>query len=270
MNDSKVIEKLGKIKVHMESAKAMGSEAEAQHFAQMLNQLLTKYKLEMTDLQYDMHVKDEPVEKVIVGGGGQRVDGKRVMKDYPDIEIKSSRVAWTESLLGVIARAHSCEILIHPGSSMLSLVGRKSNTAIVEYLFITMQRLMWKLSASERTKYWNQLKRDGDDVTKSHGFRDAWIDGFISRLRELFEEEAEKLRAEAAKNNTGTALMRIDKDAVATREFIESLRCGTANPVGRGRSWNAEGRRRGRAYADQVDRQGRGMGGAKATKSLKG
>jgi 1,6-anhydro-N-acetylmuramate kinase len=50
MTQEKILEKLGKIKAHMESAQEIGNEAEAQAFASMLQNLLTKHKLEMTDI----------------------------------------------------------------------------------------------------------------------------------------------------------------------------------------------------------------------------
>lgn len=39
MSDEKILEKLSKIKMHMESAKEIGSEAEAQAFATMTQEL---------------------------------------------------------------------------------------------------------------------------------------------------------------------------------------------------------------------------------------
>ena len=61
MTDGKILEKLGKIKNHMESAKEIGNEAEAQAFAAMLQTLLLKHKLSLTDVEYASEMKDEPI-----------------------------------------------------------------------------------------------------------------------------------------------------------------------------------------------------------------
>jgi hypothetical protein len=57
MTQEKILDKLGKIKAHMESAQEIGNEAEAQAFAAMLQSLLLKHKLEMTDIQYTNHLQ---------------------------------------------------------------------------------------------------------------------------------------------------------------------------------------------------------------------
>ena len=53
--NEKILDKLGKIKAHMESAAEIGNVAEAQVFGVMLQNLLAKHKLEMTDITYNCH-----------------------------------------------------------------------------------------------------------------------------------------------------------------------------------------------------------------------
>ena len=49
-----------------EGAKAIGSEAEAQAFAEMLQKLLMDHKLEMTDLEFEEMEKEQPVERHMI------------------------------------------------------------------------------------------------------------------------------------------------------------------------------------------------------------
>ena len=85
MTQEKILEKLGKIKAMADSAKEIGNEAEAQAFAAMLQNLLLKHKLDMTDVQYGVHLQEEPVEQSFVGGGIIYKNGKQVLKDFPDV-----------------------------------------------------------------------------------------------------------------------------------------------------------------------------------------
>lgn len=219
-----VMRKLGKIKAHMESAKQIGSEAEAQAFATMLNQMLLKHNMDMSEIQWEAEIKDEPVDMYPIGGNITWVDGKCVLADYPDIEIKSKRTKWAEELAETIASAHACRVLVAThGSSRLWFAGRKSNVAIAEYMFIVMYRtiesLSWKEYKTFRNKVkWAQRSAAFIDMSETYGYRDSWIDGFITRLNHLFYLERQKMETPG---DGSTALMRIDKDKQAVAKYTE-------------------------------------------------
>src|SRR5580765_1386059 len=229
MPDEKILEKLGKIKAHMESAQEIGSEAEAQAFATMLQNMLLKHKLEMTDIQYSSHLKEEPVEETWVGKNGYEYKGRqRFYKDYPDVEVTHRRSEWTENLMSVICDAHSCSFMVLRSSSQLCIVGRKSDAAVVEFLFITMLRVAEKMCHQEYMKFRRQCRKQGGDdkylvadlLSQTHGFKSSWLSGFTTRLHQRFEEEKRKME----QNNSGTALARINKETLAVREYLKS--CG--------------------------------------------
>jgi hypothetical protein len=281
MTDTKkVLERIGKLKAHMDSAKDLNNEAEAQAFASMIQQLLMKHKLEMTDIQYTAHVKDEPVEEHLVGGDWDYVNRKRVMKDFPDVEIFKRRVKWMEDLGSVIADAHNCSMLISQMSSQIWFVGMKSNIAVAEYIYITMLRTIDKLSHKEYMKFRRECRaRDGGGgkfLRETWGFKQAWIDGFITRLAQRFRDAKAKME----QDNSGTALVRINKEALAVRDYLKAKfghkfvgeKKGLCQVPGclkpekdpihqhkpakalRDRdSWNSEGYRRGRKKADEMN-----------------
>ncbi len=112
----KIIDKIRKLHAHAQSAEKIGSEAEAQAFAQMVNQLLNKHRLELTDIQFEERRKNEPVEQAEINfrEHGDTFRGKKV-----EWKQKKVRVEWIERLAGIVARAHSCEILVVERSNRL-------------------------------------------------------------------------------------------------------------------------------------------------------
>lgn len=273
MTDNKVLDTLGKLKAHMESAQDLGSEKEAQAFAEMIQKLLVKHKLEMTDIQYDKHLKDEPVERFRVGGDWNYVGKKRVMSKFPDVEILSRRVEWMEHLGGVVAEAHSCAMLISTGSSQVWFVGRASDVAVAEYLYITMLRTMDKLSHKEYMKFRRECRARDDGggrfLYETHGFKQSWLDGFIIRLHQRFNEA----KLEMERNNSGTALARINKEALAVRQYLDDQFFGKrrkAKAIGGTSNFNTEGYQRGKKMADSMNLKSNAMNeGGEAPKELK-
>lgn len=244
----KIIEKLGKIKNHMESAQAIGNEAEAQAFASMLQNLLMKHKLEMTDIQYSQEMQREPVEEFPFGGGvSYNEKHKRVVTAYPDVEVKSRRCDWMENLAGIIARAHSCATMCQPGSNRVWFVGHKSNVQIVDYLFVTMYRASLKISWKEYCTYYYKCQDEGD-VTRARGFRDSFINGFVSRLAQRFEEEKRKMTAQ-----WGEGLVRVNKEALAVRQYLDTKKGKKAQGIGGSTKFHRAGWERGRAVADGLN-----------------
>lgn len=253
MTLDKVLDKLGKLKAHMESAKEIGNEEEAQAFAGMLQSLLAKHKLEMSDLTYSSHLQDEPVAMYGVGEAVIWQNGQRVLNGFPEVKVKKTRVAWCERLCSVIANAHSCKMVVATGSSFLYLVGRKSDVAVAEYLFITMQRFAEKMAEKEYVKYFYECRELGF-VEQARGFKSAWLVGFINRLYERFEDEKAKLASQYA----GTALVRLNREALAVKEYVDK-NTKPANGVTGRQSDCGEGYRRGKKAADGLNLKANAM-----------
>lgn len=222
MTQDTVLEKLGKIKAHMESAKQIGNEAEAQAFAEMLQKLLLKHKLEMTDIEYSSAMKDEPIiekwPETEYVWNKQNTNRKRVYKDFPDMEVVDRRREWAEQLANIVANAYSCRILVVTGRSIIVFVGHKSNTAMAEYLFLMMLRTAEHLSANA-AKSWRaqQRKENGGAGATQKGYRESWLSGFCSRIYTRLKEVRESFN-----NPTqSTALVRVNKEAIAVRNYMD-------------------------------------------------
>ncbi len=227
----RLLDKLGKIKKMADGAAAIGSEAEAQSFADMLNKLLLDNKLEMTDLEFEQFEKEQPVETSYIN-----------YTLYPDVRIYPHRVAWTEQLARIIAEAHFCRILLHPHSSRITLVGRREDTVVAEYLFIVLMRALDKIERLERRKFRRETQTKSGD-----GFRDSFIQAFLMRLRDRF------LDLRRARNIESTALMRLKKSDKAVAEYIEKNYDRTAKALSVSTRFHREATVRGRAAADKVN-----------------
>jgi hypothetical protein len=240
MTKERILDKLQKIKAHQESAEEIGNEAEAQAFAEMLQKLLFTHRLEMSDLDFEKMEKEEPIEKHAIR--------------YPeDLKHKKSRVIWRERLTSMAARAHFCRILVHRGSSQCTLVGRKSDIEIAEYMVVTLMSAARRLSKSADAKY-----RRETGLGAASGFRDSWLAAFIGRLEQRFDE----LRREH-ETTSSVALVRVNKSEAAVLGFMKQF--GKANSIGQLNASNSEGWHRGTAAANAINLKANAMkdGGTK-------
>jgi hypothetical protein len=258
----KLIDKLGKLKRHADSAKEIGNEAEAQAFAEMFQKLVLQNKIEVSEIDFSQQEIEEPVGKHYI--------------DYHkyNIGLKRKRIDWIESLAGVVAQAHFCRILVHLGSSRITLVGRKSDCEVAEYVLVTLQRAAEKMAKKAYYKYWFELfevcrkcggqKADhGNDVCgfesstyKAAGFKASWLESFVVRLAQRYKEQRQGYTGES------TALIRVNKAEKAVVEWIEENTKGKAQGLSRNGRWNSEGSKQGRAAADALD-----LGSPKAVKT---
>ncbi len=239
----KIIDKIRKLHLHAQSAEKIGSDAEAQAFAQMVNRLLNQHRLEMTDIQFEEKRKSEPVTQVEIDfrKHGDTYRGKKVEWKY-----KKTRVEWIEKLASIVARAHSCEILVFENSNRLGLVGTETNRQIAEYVLITLMRSAEKVSWDEYAKYFYKCRDEGH-VESARGFRHAWLIGFIGRISERFEEEKRKMQGDT----TGTALVRYDRERMDVQDFIKNM--GRAKMVPSRTIHNYAGVMAGRKKADEMN-----------------
>lgn len=260
MADQKLLEKLNKLRAHAESAKEIGNEAEALAFATMLQNLLAKHQLDMTDLEYERKVIEEPVGQFMAGGGftfGN--NGKKVYKNYPTLEVQSRRIHWQEELASVIARAHSCRIMVSSGTAVVWFVGRPSTVKAVDYLYLWMVDNAEKLAHKAYMQMRRQMRKEGGDdkdlvarlLEETHGFKASFLQGFIQRLAQRLYEEK---RSWENAHNTGVALMRINKEEQDVKDYVESLNSGVAKGIrGQATKGNMLGYQQGKATADQLD-----------------
>jgi hypothetical protein len=252
MEQEKILDKLQKIKNMAEGAKAIGNEAEAQAFAAMLQQLMLKHKLSMTDIQYAAEMKDEP----IVEQRAPRMykGNKQVYVEFPDVEVVKRRRLWAEELAMVIAEAYASRILVTEGWSMITFVGHKSNVQIAEYLFLTLLRSADKMSntaaKSFRAKYRSEV---GGAGMTPNGYRESWLDGFVTRIAQRLREERDQFGKKA---DQCTALVRVNKEAIAVKAYIDGKHAKMAKSLNQGKNFNPAGWAEGKKAANDMNIKG--------------
>ena len=241
--DSKIISKLAKIKAHAESAKEIGNEAEAEHFAAMLQQLLLRHKLEMTDLEYAKEMQSEPIIENHMPTTIR--NNKRVYTAYPDVEVTSRQIGWVEQLAATVAEFNACRILIYGGSSKIGFVGHKSNVMITEYLFITLLRSADKLSSKAAMKMRREWRAKHGVGCTPPGYRESFLAGFIRRIYERLQSET------ASYSNNSMAIVRVNKEAVEVKNYMTKFKVSdkqTAMP----RAYNVDGYYDGQKLANSI------------------
>lgn len=257
--EEKILDKIRKLHRHAESARNIGSEAEAQAFAQMVNQLLNKHRLELTDIQFEEQRRNEPVTEAEIDFRkyGDTYRGKPV-----EWKFKRQRIEWIERLADIVARAHSCQILIMDKTNRLFLAGTETNRQIAEYVLITLMRAAEKLSWDEYAKYFYKCRDELGDVTLARGFRHAWLISFIHRIHERFQEEKAKMN----QDKTGTALVRYDRERADIDEFLKDRKHG--KPLPAKAIHNVAGILAGRKRADEMNLDANAVRDGKDVKEL--
>ena len=243
----KLLDKLAKIQSHAESAKKIGSEAEAEAFATMLQQLMLKHKIAMSEVQFADLDTDEPI---IIHCMGYRSES-----NHGGIPVRRSRSAWQERLCSIVAEAHFCRITVSPGTSRITLVGRKSDCMVAEYTFMVLARAIIKISKKSHEQFYYQCVKRGE-AHHAAGYKRSFIDAFVSRLRNRFREEKEQ-----AKNASSTAMVRVEKANKAVEDFINKKYTSFAGGLTRNTRFNRDGATHGRAAADNVNLQGKAIKG---------
>lgn len=251
---TKIIDRIRKLHAKAVSARDIGSEAEATTFAEAVQKMLTKYKLEMSEVELAAQEKDEPV-------GEEWVD----FRHYGAKE-RRQRLAWSERLAAAVARAHFCQIIVSSNTNSVAFVGRPTDRKIAEYVFVTLYRFADKTAKQEYGAARRRLRREGRYLTDATGFMSSWKHAFALRITERYREEEDRYRRELKKLPTGTGLVRLDQAHAVVRQYIDDMirkgQLGTKSrgPKSRGYA-NDLGMAAGRAAGDRANIRGTGLEG---------
>ena len=223
-SNNRIIEKLKKLMRHEESARSIGSIPEAEAFAAKIQDLLTEYKLSMSEIEFDARDEGEPIDWENVSGDEINVGGKKV------------RQYWRMKLATGIAQVNSCQAIGKGArSNSFAFVGRTTDRELCKVLYLYMVELGEELCArcvkSEREVQklkFNVSKgiMDYDVPTWERAafnawmkdFRDSWKTGFADAIYKRLKDRYDQ----AMRDATGTnALVHIKKDALAVQDFLK-------------------------------------------------
>lgn len=244
----KVLRKLIKMQECRDGEAKLGNSAAAEAFAAMINKMLIENELRPSDVDYARAGDDDPVIEVKTN-----LDAYKIPK-------AKMRLAWMESLARVVAGAHLCRHLVSTHSNNIWFVGTRSHALVAEYAFGTLVRAAWTLADQEYVRYYRECAKAGDS-TKAQGFRPAWKDAFVGRIRERFDEAREQAIKEVTMadgvpaDSSTTALVRLNGAMTKVAGYIDDKfgkRRKYISALNGGRDFHAEGRARGRAAADRM------------------
>lgn len=243
-----ILEKLRKLNARAESAAEIGNEAEAQAFAAKVQELLTAYKLSQADIRAGESKPDEPINITYVKWADLGENPRKV------------RVAWTERLGHFVAQAYYCDwVICGWGGHIGFFVGAETDRKIAVYMYVTLGRFLRKLVEKEYAAAWKRAEAAGD-VTLCRGFKAGFTYGFLTRLKERFDDEL-RPKADAPLSNS-LAIVAVRKNSLAKVTEWEKDNLNL-RPV-RGTSLNdgsGEGRARGKAAANGVNLNNKGIEG---------
>lgn len=219
--NNKIIDKLAKMLRHQESARAIGSAAEAEAFAVRIQELLNTHKLEMSDIQFVEQERTEPIDEEIV------------RPDDVGARPENKRVKWQENLAYAIARSNDCRTLISNHSNYAFFVGRQSDREICVALFRYFLTLILDMAEkaageareSERVTLQNNLGNFYSGARlrwRMRDFRESFSNGMSQaiqrRLIERRQEMEKRMEAQAAES---TAVIHLRKTSEDIQNYLD-------------------------------------------------
>lgn len=211
--NQKIIDKIIKMMEKAESAKEIGSIAEAETFAAKAQDLLAKYNLSKSDL-----TKEEAAAEII---------HIEMPSKVPGIGGRSSF-----NIMAVIARFNWCQAYTYGKSSAnkMIMIGSPENIEVCQYIHSTVMAAFMRVGKVEYKEYkenftWDQNPRTGKPV----GF-DTFMRTFLKGASDGLHLKLKAEREEFMKNNdSSTAIIRTNE--VVIQDYVTEKWGGT----GRGR-----------------------------------
>lgn len=124
-----ILDRIRKLLAHADSAKSLGSQAEAETFAAKAAEIALQHKLSLDAIEFEDEAAADPIDT-------ERVNTAELMGRRST----EGRCLWQQGLLNTLARAHSCRILVVSGRKFATLVGAGADREIVKYLYAVLAK----------------------------------------------------------------------------------------------------------------------------------
>jgi hypothetical protein len=201
-----ILDKLRKLKAMAVSAEKVGNEAEAQAFANMVQTLLAKHKLDASDVEWEEQ-QNAPLFRGII-----RVKSRVNGRLHP----------WEKGLATIVTVNCGVRLAVATNQTELGnpfwVIGFEPDVRGAVDTYDYMHAAASHLAEIEYVRFYHEMKRAGD-VTMARGYKASWLFGFITRLEERYEEnKAAILRGIpiTAMVRVTNAIARIDQQLNAT------------------------------------------------------
>lgn len=267
----KVAAKVAKLLEHARSAKDdLGNAEEAAAFVAKADELLIKFELGLSEVEYQALEEVDPMGQQTV-----RFD-KADAQELPNPQWKhapkmhtNQRRAWQQTLCSSVAKAFFCKMMYVSGSTNVILVGRESHRQMAEYVMVALVRDC--LRFSERA-YWDAVyaqRRKDPNAPQTEGFKNAFYNGFTGAVATRLMESRRADQAAAREASDGKALIRLDNAQKAVERYFEEKVPHARGQVVAGRYTvsNNGAREMGRAAGMSANISANGLGAGKGARS---
>lgn len=150
MEKTTLLERIQKLYAKAESAKEIGSLAEAEAFNAKVNKLLIEHNLSMTDIN---NLSDEN------GKSDEEIIETERANDLIFGENKSNGT-WDRLLLQVLAKHNMCDLLWMQRTQRVSVLGTKTNIEIMSYLYQVLKPKVEQIAQDEYSKLVIKTRED--------------------------------------------------------------------------------------------------------------
>jgi hypothetical protein len=233
----KIIELLRKLIASEKSERELGNLAMAESFAAKAQELLTKHKLEMTDVEFAAEEANEPII-------GENVSSD----DLIGIDAKKSNDKWHSILISVIADANFCKVMGGRGNHFV-IVGRESDRLAVKALFTYLSQACIEMARREcnKARPISIFERRGQSA-QNRGFISSFKTGFAMAIYQRLR--VKKMELKAGANVQG--LIRIDQMERAVAQEFKNIFPNAYTKSSRVSARDAGGYNAGKSYGSAV------------------
>ena len=216
MKDS-IIEKIRKAIAKAESVKAMGNMEEYGVLMQVIQKILNKHKLQMSEIPTEEQPDDKIIEDHYILNTSSKTDGK-----------------WQSALAGVIARYHFCDIINYTyPQPHFCFIGSKQDVEITCYLYSLSRNIITQQQKVCRRNYvksiqeglmeeFTNLKRPSEKeleksglIDKRNSYKRAFYSSAVRGLMDKLYDERNRFKD----NSKFTALVKTNE--VALKDYIK-------------------------------------------------
>lgn len=228
MANEQIIEKLRKLIAMERSARDIGSLAEAEAFASKIQEFLSKFKLEMSEVELNLQEESDPI------------DWEYVSTDDAGFRTLKTNVYWQILLANGIAKANSCKMIRASRNSNVVFAGRQSDRELCKILFLYLLELAKEMNDKAAKSYKRETLNNVQTLYGSMDidpsklrrlqkeFKQSWYVGFAEAVSKRFIEKWEEMKAQYAQS---AAIIHIDQTKKLVDEFC-------AGKIRRGRGMN--------------------------------
>jgi hypothetical protein len=183
-----IIAKVRKLLRHGDSAQNIGNLEEAQAFAAKAQELMFKHKIEMTEVEAEAYLLNEPITDLDIFGGDYGMRG-------------SKRIGWWSILVAGLSKAYFCRAVGHSHPlkrNVYTIHGRETDRKE----FLEMLRYLTDAAVEMSEKQARDEFRRYGRVPKA--YRNSFKLGFANAVGERMKSKAKELMSS---NETGLVLV---------------------------------------------------------------